>query len=111
LPKAPSKRVQKSHPESHIIGNKNAGVETRRKLTFDSEQAMLYLIEPKSFKESNKSKDWIKSMNGELDQIKKNKTWELVPRPKDKNVVGTKWIFKKKLNENGEIIKNKAKLV
>jgi hypothetical protein len=86
-------------------------VETRRKLTFDSEQAMLSLIEPKSFKEANKSKYWIKAMDEELDQIEKNQTWELVPRPKDKNVVGTKWIFKNKLNENGEIIKNKAILV
>jgi hypothetical protein len=69
------------------------------------------MIEPKSFKEANKSKDWTKEMNEELDQIERNQTWELVPRPKDKNVVGTKWIFKNKLNENGEIIKNKAILV
>jgi hypothetical protein len=107
LPRAPSKRVQKNHPESQIIGDKSAGVETRRKLSFDSEQAMLSLIEPKSFKESRKSKYWIEAMNEELDQIEKNQTWELVPRPKDKNVIGTKWIFKNKLNENGEIIKNK----
>jgi len=72
---------------------------------------MLYLIEPKSIKEAVKSKDWKKSMNEKLDQIKKNQTWELVPRPKNKNVIGTKWIFKNKLNENGEIIKNKARLV
>jgi regulator of extracellular matrix RemA (YlzA/DUF370 family) len=72
LTKAPSKRVQKNHPESHIIGDKNVGVETRRKLVFDSEQAMLSMIEPKSFKESNKSKYWIKSMDEELDQIEKN---------------------------------------
>jgi hypothetical protein len=111
LPRAPSKRVQKNHPESQIIENKSVGVETRRKLAFDSEQAMLYLIEPKSINEYIKSKDWIKSMNEELDQIEKNQTWELVPRPKDKNVIGTKWIFKKKLNENGKIIKNKAILV
>jgi hypothetical protein len=69
------------------------------------------MIEPKSFKEARKSKDWTKEMNEELDQIERNQTWELVPRPKDKNVVGTKWIFKNKLNENGEIIKNKAILV
>jgi hypothetical protein len=50
-------------------------------------------------------------MNEELDQIEKNQTWELVSRPKNKNVIGTKWIFKNKLNENGEIIKNKATLV
>ena len=41
-------------------------------------------------------------MNEELDQIEKNKTWELVPRPKDENVIGTKCVFfKNKVNEDG----------
>jgi hypothetical protein len=31
-PKTPSKRVQKNHPSDQIIGNKDAGVETRRKI-------------------------------------------------------------------------------
>ena len=35
----------------------------------------------------------------------------MVPRPKDKNVIGTKWIFKNKLNESGDVIRNKARLV
>ena len=35
----------------------------------------------------------------------------MVPRPKDKNVIGTKWILKNKLNENREVIRNKARLV
>lgn len=47
-------------------------------------------------------------MDEELDQIEKNHTWELVPRPHDKNIIGTKWVFKNKLNENGEVIRNKA---
>jgi hypothetical protein len=111
FPGAPSKRVQKNHPKNHIIRDKSARVETRRKLAFDLEQAMLSLIETKSFNEAIKIKYWIKSMNEELDQIEKNRTWELVPRPKDKNVIGTKWIFKNKLNENGGIIKNKDILV
>eukprot|EP00253_Pinus_taeda_P026342 PITA_26342 len=50
-------------------------------------------------------------MEEELEQIEKNKTWELVPRQQDKNVIGTKWIFKNKLNENGEVVRNKEKLV
>src|SRR3984957_3632939 len=50
-------------------------------------------------------------MDEELEKIEKNNTWELVPRPKDKNVIGTKWVFKNKLNENGEVIRNKARLV
>ena len=36
---------------------------------------------------------------------------ELVPRPKDKNVIGTKWVFKNKMNEQEEVIRNKAIIV
>ena len=50
-------------------------------------------------------------MNEELNQIENNNTLELVPRPHDKNVIGTKWILKNKLNENGDVIRNKARLV
>ena len=68
-------------------------------------------MEPKSSVEANKNDDWIKAMNEELGQIVKNQTWQLVPIPGNKNIVGTKWIFKNKLNKNGEVIRNKARLV
>jgi hypothetical protein len=50
-------------------------------------------------------------MYEELDQIEKNETWELVPRPRYKNVIGTKWVFRNKLNEDGHVTKNKARFV
>ena len=50
-------------------------------------------------------------MNEELDQIENNNTWKLVPWPKDKNVIGTKWVFKNKLNEDGKVTRNKERLV
>ena len=50
-------------------------------------------------------------MNEELYQIEKNNTWELVPRPEDKNVIGSKWVFKNKMNEKGQLVRNKARLV
>jgi hypothetical protein len=50
-------------------------------------------------------------MNEELDQIEKKNTWEMVQRPKGKIVIGSKWIFKSKLNEQGQVIRNKARLV
>jgi hypothetical protein len=50
-------------------------------------------------------------MNEELDQIDKNNNWELVPRPVDKNVIGSKWVFKKKMNEQGQCFRNKPRLV
>jgi hypothetical protein len=50
-------------------------------------------------------------MEEELNQIENNETWELVPRPKDKNVSGTKWVFRNKLNEDEQVTKNKEILV
>jgi hypothetical protein len=50
-------------------------------------------------------------MDEELDQIEKNDTCELVPRPKNKNVIGTKWVLRNKLNEDGQVTRNKAILV
>ena len=55
--------------------------------------------------------DWCKAMEEEIEQIKKNKTWTLVPRPANKNVIGTKWVFKNKLDENSKVTRNKERLV
>ena len=83
---------------------------TKRKLLFN-EQALTLVVEPNKFAESNKYDDWIKAMNEYLDKIEKNKTWEIFPRPKRKNIVGTKWVFKNKFNEDGQVIRNKTRLV
>jgi hypothetical protein len=50
-------------------------------------------------------------MDEELDQIEKNDTWELVPRPKNKNLIVKKWVSNNKLNEDGQVTRNKATLV
>jgi hypothetical protein len=50
-------------------------------------------------------------MDEELDQIEKNDTWYLVPRPKDKDVIDTKWVYMNKLNDDGQVTRNKARLV
>lgn len=68
-------------------------------------------VEPKIVKDALQDDDWYKAMEEEIYQIQKNKTWTLVLRLADKNVIGTKWVFRKKLDENGEITRNKARLV
>ena len=72
---------------------------------------LLAKFEPRSVKDALENESWIEAMNEEIEQIEKNKTWTIVPRPKDKNVIGTKWGFKNKLNEDGKVSRNKARLV
>ena len=50
-------------------------------------------------------------MHQELHQFVRNYVWELVPRPKDTYVIGTKWIFKNKTDKDGEVVQNKSRLV
>ena len=50
--KTPSRWVQKNHLESKIIGNTDSRFKTRRKLLYDEEQALLLIVEPKTFKEA-----------------------------------------------------------
>ena len=73
--------------------------------------SLLSIVEPKDVEEAKRYKHWIKAMEEELSQIEKNDTLELLPRPKDKNVIDTKWVFINKLNENGQVTRNKARLV
>eukprot|EP00253_Pinus_taeda_P003026 PITA_03026 len=110
--KTPSRYVQKNHLEAQILGEKEAGVQTRRTITGTSSYlALLSSTESQNVNEACKDECWVKAMDEELEKIEKNDTWELVPRPHDKKIIGTKWIFKNKLNENGEVIRNKARLV
>ena len=50
-------------------------------------------------------------MHEELNQFVRNDVWELTPRPENVHIIGTKWIFKNKIDEDGEIIRNKSQLV
>ena len=50
-------------------------------------------------------------MQEELEQFVRNDVWFLVSRPKDTNVIGTKWVFKNKTDTAGNITRNKARLV
>ena len=50
-------------------------------------------------------------MEEELAQFEKNEVWTLVPSPSNHPIIGTKWVFRNKLNEDGKIVRNKARLV
>ena len=110
LPKA-WKNV-KDHPLDQVIGDPAEGVRTRRALMETCEhEAYISQIEPKNFKEAETDEQWINAMQEELGQFKRNKVWTLVPRPSNYPVIGTKWVFRNKMDELGNVVRNKARLV
>ena len=58
--------------------------------------ALLSMIELEIFSQASQDPHWINAMEEEMPQIEKNETWELVPQPEDKNIIGTKWVYKNK---------------
>jgi len=68
-------------------------------------------VEPKSVVDALEDNNWINAIHEELNQFTRNEVWTLVPRLKQMNVIGTKWVFKNKLDEQGVIVRNKARLV
>ncbi|KAL0349418.1 UNVERIFIED_CONTAM: Retrovirus-related Pol polyprotein from transposon RE2 [Sesamum angustifolium] len=67
--------------------------------------------EPQSYFEASKDARWIETMNEELIALDKNETWELVPLQPGKRAIGSKWVFKLKLNQDGSVQCYKARLV
>jgi hypothetical protein len=64
--------------------------------------------EPTCFEEAIQKKEWVDAMTEEYQSIIKNDVWEIVPRPKSKDVVSSKWLFKIKHVVYGSIEKYKA---
>ena len=70
---------------------------------YESSHVAYFSCEPYTFEEAAKDKVWTEAMDTEISMIEKNKTWELIDKPKDKPVIGLKWIYKTKFNEHGSI--------
>ena len=50
-------------------------------------------------------------MHEELNHLRRNDVWFLVPKSDEMNIIGSKWVFRNKLDEAGVITRNKARLV
>ncbi|KAL0411028.1 UNVERIFIED_CONTAM: Retrovirus-related Pol polyprotein from transposon RE2 [Sesamum latifolium] len=67
--------------------------------------------EPRSFTEANRSSHWREAMEKELEALEKNSTWDLIELPAGKKAIGSRWVYKTKLNQDGSIERYKARLV
>ena len=68
-------------------------------------------IEPKNINEAIKDESWVIAMQEELNQFVRKDVWTLVPQLKSQTIIGTKWVFRNKMDENGIVSRNKARLV
>ncbi|KAI3505818.1 hypothetical protein L1887_28103 [Cichorium endivia] len=118
----PLDKWTKNHPPSLVIGDVRDKVLTRaqlqqRKLNQDntSELCMFNVfiskVEPKNVKDAFDHPDWIEAMQMELEEFERNKVWRLIPKPANASIVGLKWVYRNKLDTEGNVVRNKARLV
>ncbi|GJX33932.1 retrovirus-related pol polyprotein from transposon TNT 1-94 [Tanacetum coccineum] len=110
-------KESRNHPLENVIGNlnqrtlrafKNFGALCGRPPCTPSKTA---LIEPKNVNEALTDESWIIAIQEGLNQFIANNVWELVLQPRNMTIIGTKWVFRNKSDEDDIVSRNKARLV
>nr|GEY32070.1 putative ribonuclease H-like domain-containing protein [Tanacetum cinerariifolium] len=124
----PTTKIHKDHPTSQIIVDLSLTTQTRsmeravrdhgrisQMFNEDFHTCMFACFlsqeEPKRVHQTLKDPSWIEAMQEELLQFKMQKVWILVDLPCGKRAIGTKWVYRNKMDERGIVIRNKARLV
>nr|GEY85079.1 putative ribonuclease H-like domain-containing protein [Tanacetum cinerariifolium] len=104
----------KDHPLDNVIGNPSRPVSTRKQLATDAlwclYSSVLSKVEPKNFKSAIIEDCWFQAMQDEIHEFDRLQVWELVPKLDCVIIIALKWIYKVKLDEYGDVLKNKARL-
>nr|GEV73636.1 retrovirus-related Pol polyprotein from transposon TNT 1-94 [Tanacetum cinerariifolium] len=105
----------KNHPLDNVIGNPSQPVSTRKQLATDAlwclYSSVLSKVEPKNFKYEIIEDCWFQAMQDEIHEFDRLQVVELVPQPDCVMIIALKWIYKVKLDEYCDVLKNKARLV
>ena len=70
--------------------------------------------EPNTYKQAMKSNDaelWQQAAEEEINSLNANGTWDIVPLPKDRKPIGSRWVFRVKRNADGTVERYKARVV
>ena len=79
-----------------------------------SHNSTFFPKEPETYKQaiiSSERENWLQAVQEELKSLRNTNTWTLVERPKDKNVIPGKWVYKVKTKADGSLDKYKARYV
>ena len=70
--------------------------------------------DPRSYNEAMRSAEadlWKEAVKAEYTSLKKAETWDLCKLPKGKTLIGSRWVFKRKRDQNGQVVRYKARFV
>ena len=70
-----------------------------------------YISLPNTIHEALSHPSWRSAMVDKMQALDDNGTWDLVPLPTGKKVIGCRWVFAVKFNPNGSIARLKARHV
>ena len=110
LPK--EQRYVFSYPKYLILGDPSRGVTIRSSFRNTCEyEVFISQIEPKFFEYVENDEYQIMAMQEELNQFESNNIWKLVTKSEHQSIIGTKWVFRNKIDESGVVVRNKDRLV
>jgi hypothetical protein len=101
------------HPALRIIGDLTERT-TRSRVRNNSHfarAAFVATFEPKDIGHALSDHNWVNLMHEKLEYFERNQVWELVDPPPRCKSIGTKWVWKNKEGEKGEVVRNKSRLV
>ncbi|GKD22436.1 retrovirus-related pol polyprotein from transposon TNT 1-94, partial [Tanacetum coccineum] len=87
-------------------------ISTRKQLATDAlwclYNSVLSKVKLKNFKSTITEDCWFQAMQDEIHEFDRLQVWELVPQPDCVMIIALKCIYKVKLDEYGDVLKNKA---
>ncbi|KAI3695478.1 hypothetical protein L1987_78475 [Smallanthus sonchifolius] len=125
VPAHPVGRIDRIHPQQNIIGDPTSRVKTRGQINSGvyseimesgvvndcAHSCFVSQIEPRSITDALKEESWVNATQEELLQFQKLGVWKLVDLPKGAKKIGTRWVLRRKRDDQGIVIRNKARLV
>jgi hypothetical protein len=111
MPAWARKNLQEEEGHKFPHGTTRERKRSKRFSSYISSMTHIIDSEPSFHGESSGEQVWKYAMTEEYQSILKNDVWDVVPRPKGKSVVTSKWIYKIKHVANGSFEKYKARFV
>nr|GEW78711.1 putative ribonuclease H-like domain-containing protein [Tanacetum cinerariifolium] len=108
---APSTRRMSKNLEAHGLVSSVDQRTNHKNLQNYLFACFLSQLEPKKVIRSLKDPSWIEAMQEELLQFKLQEVLTLVNLPYGKRAIGSKWVFRNKLDKRGIVVRNTARLV